>query len=63
MGEVGAEPVPQRDRDLREPTARLLVAPAGGESRGQCFLDRGYAATTMRDIAKAAGVSVQTVFG
>jgi AcrR family transcriptional regulator len=29
----------------------------------RCFLDRGYAATTMKDVAAAAGVSVQTVFG
>ena len=29
----------------------------------RCFVERGYAATTMKDIAAAAGVSVQTVFG
>lgn len=28
-----------------------------------CFIDRGYAATTMSDIASAAGVSQPTVFG
>ena len=33
------------------------------DAAGHCFLDRGYAATTMRDVAEAAGVSVQTVFG
>ncbi len=27
-----------------------------------CFVERGYAATTMRDVAAAAGVSVPTVF-
>jgi len=30
---------------------------------GRCFLDKGYAATTMKDVAAEAGVSVQTVFG
>src|SRR4051795_4121319 len=29
----------------------------------RCFLDEGYAATTMKDVAAEAGVSVQTVFG
>jgi len=29
----------------------------------RCFLARGYAATTMKDVAVEAGVSVQTVFG
>src|SRR3954462_15609335 len=29
----------------------------------RCFLAKGYAATTMKDVAAAAGVSVQTVFG
>jgi AcrR family transcriptional regulator len=29
----------------------------------RCFLDNGYAATTMKDVAAEAGVSVQTVFG
>jgi AcrR family transcriptional regulator len=33
------------------------------EAAGRCFVARGYAGTTMRDIAEAAGVSVQTVFG
>src|SRR5918997_4719993 len=33
------------------------------DAAGRCFLDRGYAATTMKDVAAAAGVSVQTVFG
>jgi AcrR family transcriptional regulator len=33
------------------------------DAAGRCFVDRGYAATTMRDVAEAAGVSVQTVFG
>jgi AcrR family transcriptional regulator len=30
---------------------------------GDCFVARGYAATTMKDVAEAAGVAVQTVFG
>jgi AcrR family transcriptional regulator len=29
----------------------------------RCFVEKGYAATTMKDVAAAAGVSVQTVFG
>src|SRR3954447_1704856 len=33
------------------------------DAAGRCFLERGYAATTMRDVAARAGVSVQTVFG
>ena len=33
------------------------------DAAGRCFLERGYAATTMKDVAAAAGVSVQTVFG
>jgi AcrR family transcriptional regulator len=32
------------------------------DAAGRCFLGRGYAATTMRDIAAEAGVAVQTVF-
>ena len=33
------------------------------DAAGRCFLDKGYAATTMKDVAAEAGVSVQTVFG
>jgi AcrR family transcriptional regulator len=33
------------------------------DAAGRLFVDRGFAATTMRDVADAAGVSVQTVFG
>src|SRR3954451_9121968 len=33
------------------------------DAAGRCFLDKGYAATTMKDVAAGAGVSVQTVFG
>jgi AcrR family transcriptional regulator len=32
------------------------------DAAGRCFLERGYAATTMKEIAAAAGVSVPTVF-
>jgi AcrR family transcriptional regulator len=48
---------PLREEQARQTRVAVLDA-AGG-----CFLARGYAATTMRDIADAAGVSVQTVFG
>jgi len=47
---------------LREEQARRTRA-AVLDAAGRCFLDKGYAATTMRDVAGAAGVSVQTVFG
>src|SRR4051812_41629175 len=33
------------------------------DAAGRCFLAQGYAATTMKDVAAEAGVSVQTVFG
>ncbi|MGY1744151.1 TetR/AcrR family transcriptional regulator [Blastococcus sp. SYSU D00695] len=33
------------------------------DAAGACFLEAGYAATTMKDVAARAGVSVQTVFG
>src|SRR5215207_2765724 len=33
------------------------------DAAGRCFVEKGYAATTMKDVAAAAGVSVQTVFG
>jgi AcrR family transcriptional regulator len=32
------------------------------DAAGRCFLERGYAGTTMKDVARVAGVSVQTVF-
>ncbi len=47
---------------LREDQARRTRA-AVLDAAGACFLERGYAATTMRDVATRAGVSVQTVFG
>lgn len=47
---------PLRDEQARRTRVTVL------EAAGRCFLDRGYAATTMREIATAAGVSVQTVF-
>ena len=47
---------------LREEQARRTRA-AVLDAAGRCFLERGYVATTMKDVADAAGVSVQTVFG
>ena len=47
---------------LREEQARRTRG-AVLDAAGRCFLERGYAATTMKDVADAAGVSVQTVFG
>ncbi|MGY1739283.1 MULTISPECIES: TetR/AcrR family transcriptional regulator [unclassified Blastococcus] len=32
------------------------------DAAGRCFLEHGYAGTTMKDVAAAAGVSVPTVF-
>src|SRR3954469_11367995 len=48
---------PLRAEQAQRTRAAVLDAAA------RCFLDQGYAGTTMRDIAAAAGVSVQTVFG
>jgi AcrR family transcriptional regulator len=47
---------------LREEQARRTRA-AVLDAAGACFLESGYAATTMRDVATRAEVSVQTVFG
>jgi AcrR family transcriptional regulator len=33
------------------------------DAAARCFLAKGYASTTMRDVAAEAGVSAQTVFG
>jgi AcrR family transcriptional regulator len=33
------------------------------DAAGDLFITRGYAGTTMKDVAEAAGVAVQTVFG
>jgi AcrR family transcriptional regulator len=44
-----------------EQAQRTRAAVLDGATR--CFLGKGYAATTMKDIAAQAGVSVQTVFG
>ncbi len=46
---------------LRAEQARRTRA-AVLDAAGHCFLERGYAATTMKDVAAAAGVSVPTVF-
>ena len=46
---------------LRAEQARQTRA-AVLDAAGRCFLERGYAATTMKDVAAAAGVSVPTVF-
>jgi AcrR family transcriptional regulator len=48
---------PLRAEQAQRTRAAVLDAAA------RCFLDKGYAATTMKDVAAAAGVSVQTVFG
>src|SRR5919199_1109952 len=47
---------PLRAEQAQRTRAAVLDAAA------RCFLDKGYAATTMKDIAETAGVSAQTVF-
>jgi len=47
---------------LRAEQARRTRA-AVLDAATRCFLARGYASTTMKDVAAEAGVSVQTVFG
>jgi AcrR family transcriptional regulator len=47
---------------LRAEQARRTRA-AVLDAATRCFLAKGYAATTMKDVAAEAGVSVQTVFG
>jgi len=46
-----------RDRQAQQTRAAVVQAAA------QCFAERGYAGTTMKDIAVRAGVSVETVYG
>jgi AcrR family transcriptional regulator len=48
---------PLRAEQAQRTRAAVLDAAA------RCFLEKGYAATTMKDVAEAAGVSPQTVFG
>src|SRR4051812_14738360 len=48
---------PLRAEQARRTRAAVLDAAA------RCFSEHGYAATTMKDVAAEAGVSVQTVFG
>ncbi|GAB3317287.1 TetR family transcriptional regulator [Geodermatophilus aquaeductus] len=47
--------------DLRQEQARRTRVQVL-DAATRCFVERGYAATTMREIAAAAGVSVPTVF-
>ncbi|WP_169807425.1 TetR/AcrR family transcriptional regulator [Herbidospora cretacea] len=47
---------------LREEQARRTHA-AVVEAATACFVEKGYAPTTMKDIAARAGVSVETVYG
>ena len=47
---------PRRQEQARQTRAAVLAAAR------QCFLDRGYAAATIEEIAAAAGVSKPTVF-
>lgn len=47
----------QRAEQEREATRRRVV-----EAARRLFLERGYVATTMADIARAAGVAVQSVY-
>lgn len=55
-------------RDVKSPAGSLRAARAADtrrrieEAARQCFADRGYAATTLREVAVEAGVAVQTVY-
>jgi len=46
-----------RDRQAQHTRSAVIQA------AGQCFAERGYAGTTMKDIAERAEVSVETVYG
>lgn len=48
---------PLREEQARRTRATVL------DAAERCFLEHGYGATTMKDIATAAGVSAPTVFG
>ncbi|WP_218010818.1 TetR/AcrR family transcriptional regulator [Herbidospora mongoliensis] len=61
---VAKNPDPSRRyrSPLREEQARRTHA-AVIEAATACFVEKGYAATTMKDIAARASVSVETVYG
>lgn len=59
MAAVGSRRYDSQVRDEAARTTRRRVVEAARE----LFLTRGYAATTVREIAAAAGVSEQTVYG
>ena len=55
-------------REVKSPVGSLRAARAADtrhrieEAARRCFADRGYAATTLREVAAEAGVAVQTVY-
>ena len=55
-------------RDVKSPAGSLRAARAADtrhrieEAARHCFAERGYAATTLREVAAEAGVAVQTVY-
>jgi AcrR family transcriptional regulator len=55
-------------RDVKSPVGSLRAARAAEtrqrieEAARRCFAERGYAATTLREVAALAGVAVQTVY-
>jgi len=55
------QPLPESPLNLRERRAQLTRDAVLGAAR-QLFAERGYARTSVRDIARAAGVSAQTVY-
>jgi AcrR family transcriptional regulator len=55
MADVKRQPLPRKER-ARQTRLRMIRAAY------QLFTQRGYAATTMADIAAAAGVAVQTLY-
>ena len=56
MTDVNSHPRTSRRDRARATRLRILT------SAQALFIERGYAATTMEDIAAAAGVAVQTVY-
>src|SRR3954463_10933112 len=53
---VGKEPSSRRERQAQQTREEILRAAR------RLFAERGYARTSVRDIARAAGVSAQTVY-
>jgi TetR/AcrR family transcriptional regulator, regulator of cefoperazone and chloramphenicol sensitivity len=62
MRQVNDEPAKRRYASLRRATQAQETRADIAHAARALFLDRGWAATTVRDVAAAAGVSVPTVY-